>query len=56
MVQVQREGVVAEHPKRLVMVPVHIANQEVKHCHVHEIEQTAPGVVGRDVPHHRAVV
>lgn len=56
MVQVQREGVVAEHPKRFIVVSVHVANKEVKHCHVHEIQQTAPGVVGWDVPHHCAVV
>lgn len=56
VVQVQREAVVAEKPERLVMMAVHVAGEEVKHSHVHEVEQSATLVVGRDLSHERAVV
>lgn len=56
VVQVHGEGVVAEQAERLVVVPVHVAHEEVEHGHVHEVEQAPPRVVGRDVLHQRAVV
>lgn len=42
--------------ERLVMVPVHVADEEIVHGHVHQVEQPSALVVGRDVPHHAAVI
>uniref|UniRef100_A0A182XTA4 Uncharacterized protein n=1 Tax=Anopheles quadriannulatus TaxID=34691 RepID=A0A182XTA4_ANOQN len=56
MIQMDRERVVAEDFERFVVVPVHVAGEEVEHGHIHQVEQPAPLVVRRYVAHHRAVV
>lgn len=56
VIQVQREGVVTEHLERLVVMSVHVPCEEVEDGHVHEVEQSPPRVVRRNVPHGRAVV
>lgn len=37
-------------------MPVHVADEEIVHGHVHQVEQSPPLIVRRDVPDHGAVV
>lgn len=56
VVQMQREGGVAERPKRLVVMPVHVAREEIKHGHVRQVQHSPTRVIRRDVAHQRAVL
>lgn len=56
VVQMQREGGIAERPERLVVVTVHVAREEVEHGHVRQVKHPPTGVVRRDVAHQRAVL
>lgn len=49
VVQVNGKRVVAEHRERLVMVPVHVAHDEVVHGQVHEVQHPTAAVVRRHV-------
>lgn len=40
----------------LVVMPVHVADEEIVHGHVHQVEQSPALVVRRNIPDHRAVV
>jgi len=56
VIEVQRKGVVAENPKRLVMMAVHVAGEKVKDRHVHEVEQSPTLVVRRDLLYQGTII
>lgn len=43
-------------PESLVVMPVHVARQEVEHGHVHEVVESTALVVGRNLPHEGAII
>lgn len=38
VVEMKGVGVIAQELEGLVMVPVHVAHEEIKHSHVHEVK------------------
>lgn len=56
VVQVKGEGVVVEGSESLVVVPVHVAHEEVEHGHVHEVVESRTRVVRADLSHEVTVV
>jgi len=56
LIQVDRERVVPEHGHRFVVVPIHVARQEVEDGQVGQVGQTAAVLERRHFAHFVAVV
>lgn len=56
MVQMNGERVVSEDLERFVVMAVHVPDEEIKHRHVHQVQQSTVFVVRGNVTDHGAVV